>query len=46
MADPIADATITVVPWDDDDVARLRDEQQAELATRYEIGRASCRERV
>ena len=27
---------ITVVPWDDDDVARLRDEQQAELATRYD----------
>ena len=28
--------SITVVPWDDDDVARLRDEQQAELAARYD----------
>ena len=28
--------SITVVPWDDDDVARLRVEQQAELATRYD----------
>lgn len=32
----MADATIAVVPWDDDDVAGLRDEQQAELATRYD----------
>ena len=32
----MADATIAVVPWDDDDVARLRDEQQAELAEMYD----------
>ena len=36
MSRPDPDATIAVVPWDDDDVARLRDEQQAELATRYD----------
>ena len=35
MADPMAE-TITVVPWDDDVVARLRDEQQAELAEMYD----------
>jgi GNAT superfamily N-acetyltransferase/predicted kinase len=32
----VGGVAVTVVPWDDDDVARLRDEQQAEIATRYD----------
>lgn len=28
--------SLSVVPWDDDDVTRLRDDQQAEIATRYD----------
>ena len=32
----VGGVAVSVVPWDDDDVARLRDEQQAEIATRYD----------
>ena len=32
----VGGVAVTVVPWDDDDVARLRDEQQAEIYQRYE----------
>ena len=32
----VGGVAVTVVPWDDDDVARLRDEQQAEIYQRYQ----------
>ncbi|WP_307844935.1 GNAT family N-acetyltransferase [Actinotalea solisilvae] len=36
MSTPPPGITVEPVPWHDDDAARLRDEQQAELAARYD----------